>query len=158
MQVGWQKRARSYHQIPILDKGTWYVLTQVAKWCKCMPVRQTDSALCHYLNRWWTIVNRTLGNNFQWNWIPNMTIFDQERHLNNRLQNHYNDVIMSAVASQITGVSVVYSTVCSGADEWKYESSVSLAFVRGIHRWTLCSGFDVSSNKWKRVWPLVGQV
>ena len=37
-------------------------------------------------------------------------------------------------ASQITGVSNVYSTVCSGADQRKHQSSVSLAFVRGIHR------------------------
>ena len=29
---------------------------------------------------------------------------------------HYNDVIMSAMASQITGVSIVCSDVCSGAD------------------------------------------
>ena len=42
---------------------------------------------------------------------------------------------MSAMASQITGVSIVYSTVCSGADHRKYQSSASLAFVRGIHRW-----------------------
>ena len=28
---------------------------------------------------------------------------------------HYTDVIMSAMTSQITGVSIVYSTVCSGA-------------------------------------------
>ena len=38
---------------------------------------------------------------------------------------YYNDVIMSAMASQITGV---YSMVCSGADK-KYQSSASLAFV-----------------------------
>ena len=42
---------------------------------------------------------------------------------------------MGAMASQITGVSIVYSTVCSGADQQKHQSSVSLAFVRGIHRW-----------------------
>ena len=41
---------------------------------------------------------------------------------------------MSAMASQITGVSSVYSTVCSGADQRKHQSSVSLAFVRGIHQ------------------------
>ena len=35
---------------------------------------------------------------------------------------------------QITGVSIVYSTVCSGADQRKHQSSASLAFVRGIHR------------------------
>ena len=42
------------------------------------------------------------------------------------------------MASQITSVSTVYSTVCSGADK-KYQSSASLAFVRGIHRWSLNS-------------------
>ena len=43
--------------------------------------------------------------------------------------------IMSAMASQITGVSIVYSTACSGADQRKHQSSTSLAFVKGIHRW-----------------------
>ena len=44
---------------------------------------------------------------------------------------HYSDVIMSAMASQITGVSIVCRTVCSGADHRKHQSSASLAFVRG---------------------------
>ena len=48
---------------------------------------------------------------------------------------HSNDVITSAFASQITGVPIVYSTVCSEAEQRKYQSSASLAFVRGIHRW-----------------------
>ena len=48
---------------------------------------------------------------------------------------HYNDVIMSAMASQITSFAIVYSTVYSGADLRKHQSSASLAFVRGIHRW-----------------------
>ena len=47
---------------------------------------------------------------------------------------HYRDVIMGAMASQITSVSIVYSTVCSGADQRKHQSSASLAFVRAIHR------------------------
>ena len=47
---------------------------------------------------------------------------------------HYNDVIISVMASQITSVSTVCSTVCSGADQRKHQSSASLAFVRGIHR------------------------
>ena len=41
---------------------------------------------------------------------------------------------MSAMASQTTGVSIVCSTVCSGADQRKHQSSASLAFARGIHR------------------------
>ena len=48
---------------------------------------------------------------------------------------HYNDVIMAAMASQITSLVIVYSTVYSGADQIKYQSSASLAFVLGIHRW-----------------------
>ena len=46
---------------------------------------------------------------------------------------------MSTVASQITGVSIIYSTVCSSADQRKHESSVSLALVRGSHRWPVNS-------------------
>ena len=41
---------------------------------------------------------------------------------------------MSTIASQITSVSIVDSTIYSGADQRKYQSSASLAFVRGIHR------------------------
>ena len=47
---------------------------------------------------------------------------------------HHNDVIMTTVASQITSLTVVYSTVYSDADQRKHQSSASLAFVRGIHR------------------------
>ena len=43
---------------------------------------------------------------------------------------HYNDVIMNAVVSQITSVSIVRSTVGSGANQRKHQSSASLAFVR----------------------------
>ena len=46
---------------------------------------------------------------------------------------HYNDVIMSVIVSQITSLTIVYTTVNSGADQRKHESSASLAFVRGIH-------------------------
>ena len=47
---------------------------------------------------------------------------------------HYDDVIMRAIASQSTSLTIVYSTVYSGADQRKHESSASLAFVWGIHR------------------------
>ena len=52
---------------------------------------------------------------------------------------HYNDVIMSMRAYQITNFTIVYSTVYSGADQRKHQSSASLAFVRGIHRWLVNS-------------------
>ena len=47
---------------------------------------------------------------------------------------HYNDVIMGVIASEITSLTIVYSIVYSDADQRKHQSSVSLAFVRGIHR------------------------
>ena len=47
---------------------------------------------------------------------------------------HYSDVIMGATVSQITGVTSVYSNVCSGAVQRKHQSSPSLATVRGLHR------------------------
>ena len=36
-------------------------------------------------------------------------------------------------------VSIVCSTFCSGVDQRKHQSSASLAFVRGIHRWPVDS-------------------
>ena len=56
---------------------------------------------------------------------------------------HYCDVIMGAIASQITSLTIVYSTVYSDADQRKHQSSASLAFVRGIHR-----GAVNSPHKW----------
>ena len=51
----------------------------------------------------------------------------------------YSDVIMGAMASQITSHTIVYSTVYSGADQRKHQSSASMAFVRGIHGWPMNS-------------------
>ena len=42
---------------------------------------------------------------------------------------------MGMMASQVTSLMIVYSTVYSGTDQRKHQSSTSLAFVRGIHRW-----------------------
>ena len=56
---------------------------------------------------------------------------------------HYDDVTMGAIASQITSLTIVYSTVYSGADQSKHQTSASLAFVWGIHR-----GPVNSPHKW----------
>ena len=50
---------------------------------------------------------------------------------------------MGAIAFQITSLTIVYSTVYSGADQSKHQSSASLAFVWGIHR-----GPVNSPHKW----------
>ena len=70
---------------------------------------------------------------------------------------------MSTMSSQITSVSIVYLSICSGPDQRKHQSSVSLAFVRGIHRWPVNSphkgpvmrkmfSFDESSWKFHTFW------
>ena len=50
------------------------------------------------------------------------------------VRNHYDDVIMTAIASHITSLTIVYSIVYSDTDQRKHQSSASLAFARGIHR------------------------
>ena len=52
---------------------------------------------------------------------------------------HYDDVTMGAMAFQITSLTIVYSTVFSDTDQRKHQSSVSLAFVWGIHQWPMNS-------------------
>ena len=54
---------------------------------------------------------------------------------------HYIDVIMSAIASQITSLTIIYSIGYSGADQRKHQSCAPLAFVRGIHRWPVNSPY-----------------
>ena len=59
---------------------------------------------------------------------------------------------MGAMASQITSLTIVYLTVFSGAHQRKHQSSASLAFVRGIHRWPVNS-----PHKWpvtRKMFPL----
>ena len=56
---------------------------------------------------------------------------------------HYCDAIMGTVASQITSLTIVYTTVYSDTDQSKNQSSASLAFVWGIHR-----GPVNSPHKW----------
>ena len=46
---------------------------------------------------------------------------------------------MGSMASQITSLTIIYSTVYSDADQRKHQSLASLAFVRGIHRWSVNS-------------------
>ena len=49
-------------------------------------------------------------------------------------RNHYIDVMIGVIASQITSLTIVYSTVTTGADQGKHQSSASLAFVWVIYQ------------------------
>ena len=68
---------------------------------------------------------------------------------------------MGAIASQITSLTIVYSTIYSDVHKKKHQSSASLAFVRGIHRWPVNSPhkgpvtrkcFHVMTSSWKWCW------
>ena len=54
-----------------------------------------------------------------------MSMVNHNRHI------HYGDVIMGAIASQITSITILYSTAYSDAGQRKHQSSASLAFVWG---------------------------
>ena len=62
---------------------------------------------------------------------------------------HYNDVIISVMASQITSLIIGYSTVNSGVNQRKHQSFASLAFVWGIHQWQVNS-----PHKWPVIWKM----
>ena len=59
---------------------------------------------------------------------------------------------MGATAPQITSLAIVYSTVYSDADQRRYESYASLAFVCGIHQWQTVSNAENVSIWWRRHW------
>ena len=61
-------------------------------------------------------------------------------------QNHHSDVIMSAMASQITGVSIVCLTVCWGADQRKRQSSAPLP---GSYE-----GNPITKGQWRGKFPI----
>ena len=73
--------------------------------------------------------------NLSWCQYVNLSIAGPARILEPHLA-HYSDVIhvMAAMASQITSLTIVYSTVYAGVDQSKHQSSVPLAIVWGIHR------------------------
>ena len=63
------------------------------------------------------------------NHIASRQISDDNTTSQMRTSLHYGDVIMGAIASQITNLMIVYSTVYSDADQRKHQSSASLACV-----------------------------
>ena len=82
-------------------------------------------------------------------------------YLENTPRNHYNDIIMGVIASQITSLAIVYSIVYSDADQRKHQSSASLAFVWGIHPGTgefptqMASYAENVSISWRHHVPVI---
>ena len=101
---------------------------------------------CITLSRWWMSICQEMGRE-----IPRVKLYWYDvifltmvfGNCLSQLRFHYDDVIMSTIASQITSLTIVYSTSYSGADQSKHQNSASLAFVWGIHR-----GPVNSPHKW----------
>ena len=62
-----------------------------------------------------------------------LAAYDRSLSCGSHAARHYSDVIMGAMASQITSLTIVYSNVYSGAYQRNHKGSASLAIVRGIH-------------------------
>ena len=77
----------------------------------------------------------TLG---RWMWM-NLSRVTQATFTTDLRKNHYSDVIIGTMASQITSLTIVYWTVYLCADQRKHQSFASLAFVQGIHWWPVNS-------------------
>ena len=95
--------------------------------------------MCKICLKWWCIVGYTYNALCDvWDWSSLVLISSFVASLRGSTgccrPVHYIDVIMTTMASQITSLAVVYSTVYSDADQRKCQSSASLAFVWGIHR------------------------
>ena len=104
----------------------WLVNIHIFHWCWRRARRLANAfKRRHWKKRLW---------GFQWNgYSCHMCLTAELLHW------YYNDVIMGAITSQITSLTIVYSTVYSDADQRKHQSSASMAFVRGIHRWPVNS-------------------
>ena len=66
---------------------------------------------------------------------------------------HYSDVIMNAMTSQITGVSIDCTTLCSGADQRKHQSSASLVHFphEGLVTPKMLPFDDVTMSQWGQI-------
>ena len=110
------------------------------KSASCIPA--LAKAYCCCRRNWNWLINLgirlfvlTLYDYFWKCWYMAIRLFNFMIAVNlNQIIDHYSDVIMGTMASQITSLTVVYSIVCSDADQRKHQSSASLAFVLGIHR------------------------
>ena len=116
-------------QVPSID-------TLCYVYCVGMRIRVSDHLL-------WLPLIHNLGSNVVWRTLVvynistcrmYVVILQKGHHIGFIIANfcfHFSDVIMGAMAFQIICVSIIYSK----KDKRKHQSSASLAFVRGIHRW-----------------------
>ena len=125
-----QQRLIPAGDLPIIDSRDFYTLIYIYIYCIhiiYVPLTGEGNSRNYTEQK---------GSYVRWSWNLRMlpgtcksAAYSDIRHAT-----HYNDVIMGAMASQITSLTVLYSTIYSGTDQRKHLSSASLAFVWGIPR------------------------
>ena len=74
------------------------------------------------------------------------SVYRHVRSWDKKILSHYDDVIMGAIASQITSLTIVYSTVYSGADQSKHLSLSLSLNIKAPRHWPLCGEF--TGDRW----------
>ena len=117
---------RGIQRGPVISTHKWPVMRKIFPFDDVFMCRLSTGVMFGnniVQNRYRTIVhqyNQNSGDEYQ---QQQFTLFCSDiSQFENLSPQHYNDVIMS-------------STVCSGGDHRKYQSSASQSFARGIHRW-----------------------
>ena len=108
-----------------------YIL-QGTRWKPCHEANTVSNEFVLWLGTVDNVLSHNLAmeisgeyaRNNQWRWKV-WFVFYQYPYTWPLKWNHYSDVIM--VASQITGVLIVYSIVCSGANQRKHQGYASMA-------------------------------
>ena len=67
------------------------------------------------------------------------------------MENHYDDVIMSTIASQITSLTIVYSTVYSDADQRKHQSAQRASNAENVSIWWRHHADSVPNHTQKQI-------
>ena len=126
--------------------------------CHCCVLTRPQDRHCWRLWRYWNVDSSkwhleisiydalpVIHNHFTYLWIF------KHWQINGFKWCHYIAVKKDAMASKITSHTIRYWTVYSGADQGTQQSSASLAFVWGIHRWPVNS-----PHKWpvtRKIFP-----
>ena len=126
----WRHQIETFSPLLALCAGNSHITCELPSQCGGALMFSLNCAWTNGLAKNWKgmpcIVNFSKVFLFYWNAVD-------------KSKCHYEDVIMGAMASQITSLTIVYSRVYSGADQRKHQSSALLVFVRGIHRWPVNS-------------------
>ena len=106
-----------------------------------LKIHHSEQKCAHFCSEWCIV-----GYGISALWVCEVRLFTRNKFQQNKnkckpwwLSMHYNDVVTGMMASQISSLTIVYSTIYSGVDQRKHQSSASLAFVQGIHQWPVNS-------------------